>query len=61
MKDNQALLNHEALDRSYIVLEQLENLLGEHPVIQNDDANKALYDSAFKSLYTLYQKLGTES
>lgn len=60
MKKSQTLLNHEALDRTYMLLETLENLLGEHEVIQNESTYKALYENALQNLSDLYQKLGSE-
>lgn len=54
-------LIHEALDRSNLVLDQLERALGENSVIQNDRETKALYDNAVESLASLYQLLGQKS
>ncbi|EOV1173370.1 hypothetical protein ACOLZ1_002903 [Vibrio fluvialis] len=50
---------HEAMDRTYIQLEQLESALGEHPVIKGDSAAKELYEKAINSLSDLYQYLGS--
>lgn len=61
MQSAKALQHHEALDRTFILLEHLENLLGEHSVIQNENSYKELYDHAYKSLFTLYQQLGADS
>jgi len=52
---------HEALDRAYIQLNNLENTLGDHPVILAEKEAKALYDKAVNSLSKLHQKLGTIS
>ncbi|NTS77525.1 hypothetical protein HR060_11690 [Catenovulum sp. SM1970] len=58
MKTTSELLHHEALDRASILLDNLERLLGEHPVIEADQNFKYLYDAAFNNLHQLYQKLG---
>ena len=44
--------------RASILLDNLESLLGEHPVIEADQNFKDLYDAAFNNLHQLYQKLG---
>ena len=49
---------HEALDRAYIQLVNLESALGEHPVIIQEPEVSDLYDKAVESLADLYQKLG---
>jgi len=49
---------HEALDRAHIQLSNLENALGEHPVILAESEAKELYDKSVDCLVNLYQKLG---
>lgn len=48
---------HEACDRAYVILELLENSLGEHPVLQQDTDAQAAYTKAHDSMYELYQLL----
>jgi hypothetical protein len=52
---------HEALDRAYIELSNLENSLGEHPVIESHPELQTLYDEVFDKLGELYQKIGETS
>ena len=52
---------HEALDRTHIQLSNLENALGDHPVILSEQSAKELYDKAVDSLAELYQLLGSIS
>ena len=49
---------HEALDRTHIQLSNLENALGDHPVILANSNAKELYDNAVENLAELYQVLG---
>ncbi|GAC13680.1 hypothetical protein [Aliiglaciecola lipolytica] len=49
---------HEALDRTWILLNNLESSLGEHPVIKGNPQTTELYEKAVENLAQLYQKLG---
>jgi hypothetical protein len=49
---------HEALDRTFIQLCNLESTLGEHPVILSDQTSIGHYEKAVESLAALYQRLG---
>ena len=49
---------HEALDRSYTALSNIENSLGDHPVIQSQPELQKLYDEVSDKLGELYQKIG---
>jgi len=49
---------HEALDRTHIQLCNLENALGDHPVILAEKEAKELYDKTVENLAKLYQTLG---
>ena len=49
---------HEALDRTHIQLCNLENALGDHPVILTNSNAKELYEKAVENLAELYQFLG---
>jgi hypothetical protein len=49
---------HEALDRTHILLSNLENTLGTHPVILADSNVKELYEKTVENLAELYQVLG---
>jgi len=50
---------HEALDRTYIQLCNLENALGDHPVILTNSNAKELYGKAVENLAELYQLLAS--
>ncbi len=62
MKNSEHVLDsysyHEALDRTFVQLNNLENALGEHPVILSKKRARELYESAVDSLAELYQELG---
>ena len=49
---------HEALDRTHIQLSNLENALGDHPVILAEKSAKEFYDKAVENLAELYRELG---
>jgi len=51
---------HEALDRTHVQLRQLEDSLGEHPVILAEADAKVLYEKAVEALAELYQVLGAK-
>ncbi len=48
----------EAMDRSWVVIDLLHNILGEHPVLESDEKAKKLYEEAQEKLGDLYQRLG---
>lgn len=60
-KEIDPFLIHEALDRSHIMLDQLQRTLGEHPAIRMDEQAQLLYENAVESLSKLYQLLGSRS
>jgi len=49
---------HEALDRTHMMLTNLECALGDHPVILKEEKAHALYEAAVEKLAALYQVLG---
>ena len=49
---------HEALDRAYVLLDNIQSVLGRHPVILKEPEAKQFYENAVESLGVLYQKLG---
>ena len=52
---------HEAMDRAFIQMIQLETALGDHPVIQQQPKIKAQYELIVSQLGDLYQQLGALS
>lgn len=51
-------LQDEAMDRTFIQLQNLESALGEHPAIKGNSERLDLYASAVENLTDLYQHLG---
>lgn len=49
---------HEALDRTMICIDHMESALGKHPVIQNEEKAKELYEKSVETLGNLHQLLG---
>ena len=59
--DVDPFLVHEALDRTNLILRQLEDALGEHPIIQQDGCVRILYEQSVENLSQLYQLIGRKS
>lgn len=52
---------HEALDRTYILMDSIDSYLLEHPYIADNLEYVQIATDAFNSLHNLYQKIGTEN
>jgi hypothetical protein len=59
--DIDPFLVHEALDRTNLILRQLEDALGEHPIIQQDGCARVLYEQSVENLSQLYQLIDRKS
>lgn len=51
---------HEALDRTYMIGNILDNNLSEHPVIENDENLKKKVSEISNLLSELYQMIGSK-
>lgn len=51
---------HEALDRSNMLVEIIDQQLLTHPYIKADPKKVALVEKATKALFKLYQQIGYE-
>lgn len=51
---------HEALDRAYLLMENIDTYLLSHPYIASNEAYSRLSSQAFQKLHELYQLIGTE-
>lgn len=52
---------HEALDRTYLLMETIETYLLYHPHIENNEEYRKLIQEAFDKLHEVYQALGREN
>ena len=59
--NNDKYLAHEALDRTYMVIEIIERHLVYHPYIQRDKKLMRWMNNAVNSLNKAYQHLGEET
>lgn len=51
---------HEALDRTYLLMENIDTYLLNHPYIQSNDRYVNLVNEAFNRLHEVYQLIGNE-
>lgn len=53
------LLAHEALDRTYIVMEMLADYLIDHAYFYDQPSKAEKLDECFRLLHEIYQEIGT--
>lgn len=54
------LLAHEALDRTYIVMEMLADYLIDHAYFYDKNTKTEKLEKAFQLLHEVYQEIGNE-
>jgi hypothetical protein len=54
-------LVHETLDLLNLIMRQLKVALGDHPIIEQDESLRVLYDQSVENLAELYQLIGRQS
>jgi hypothetical protein len=52
---------HEALDRTHVIMDSIDNYLLGHPYILENKKYNDLVAQAFMLLHEVYQSIGTES
>ena len=51
---------HEALDRTHLLLNNVDEYLLQHPYVASNEEYNQLAQEAFDKLHRLYQLIGTE-
>ena len=54
-------LAHEALDRSYLLLDQFEEYVAKHPFVAQTPHLKEHADNVISIMHDMYKMIGTES